>query len=72
VAPGCVQVADYRSVLVALSDALVARCELDGVAIDEIIFAELVKLDQEAERQRRSAWLRTIESASNFEVDHGR
>jgi hypothetical protein len=60
--------ADHRSVLIALADALVARRELDGLAIDGVIFAELVKLDLEAERGRRLAWVRTIESARSFEA----
>jgi hypothetical protein len=61
----------HKSAVVAIADALVERRTLNGDEIDRIIAGALAVADIAAERERRTQWMRTIESTKSFEADHG-
>jgi hypothetical protein len=59
----------YASVLTALASELVARRELDGAEIDQVIQAALIQQAHDREMVRRAQWNDLIGRAAAFEKD---
>jgi hypothetical protein len=56
----------HAAVVRALADALLEQQTLTGEQIDSVIATALVCEDSVAERKRRAAWAKTVESARAF------
>jgi hypothetical protein len=61
----------HRHLVQAIAAALIERRTLDGIAIDIIIADTSAREALRIERERRTAWSRSIEHAATFEASHG-
>ena len=59
----------YSAVVRALAEELVARRELNGGEVDEVIAAALARADRDRETVRRSRWNDLTQRAAAFEKD---
>jgi hypothetical protein len=60
----------YRDLVSALADCLIAKRTMTGAEVDAVLAAALAKSDLEIEHRRRAAWAKVAERARIFEAAH--